>query len=78
MFLQDGDNALHTAARNGHYDTIELLLDKYPDMIKQTSDVSEQIIQLVYSNCLVEFTQSHNILLQRWMGKVGHGLKYCA
>ena len=56
MFLQYGDNALHNAARNGHYDTIELLLDKYPDMIKHTSNVSEQIIQLVYSKQYIDST----------------------
>ena len=54
MFLQGGDNALITAAYNGHYDTIELLLDKYPDMIKQTNNVSEQIIQLLYSKQYID------------------------
>ena len=56
MFLQFGNSALNIAARNGHYDTIELLLDKYPDMIKQTSNVSEQIIQLVYSKQYIDST----------------------
>ena len=41
MFLQVGDNALNIAVRNGHCDTIELLLDKYPDMIKHTNNVSD-------------------------------------
>ena len=54
MFLQDGDNALHNAACNGHYDTIELLLNKYPDMIKHTNNVSEQIIRLLYSKQYID------------------------
>ena len=49
MFLQLGDNALNTAAYGGHSDIVKMMLDKYPDMIKQTSNVSEQIIQLLYS-----------------------------
>ena len=54
MFLQYGDNALNNAAYKGHYDTIELLLDKYPDMIKHTNKVSEQIIQLLYSKQYID------------------------
>ena len=54
MFLQGGNNALNNAAHEGHCDTIELLLDKYPDMIKHTNNVSEQIIQLVYSKQYID------------------------
>ena len=49
MFLQFGNNALHTAAYGGHSDIVRMMLKKYPDMIKQTDNVSEQIIQLLYS-----------------------------
>ena len=52
MFLQTGDNALNTAALGGQSEVVNLLLDKYPDIIKHTSDVSEQIIQLLYSKQL--------------------------
>ena len=54
MFLQFGNNALHNAAGSGHYDTIELLLNKYPDMIKHTNKVSEQIMQLVCSKQYID------------------------
>ena len=49
MFLQEGNNALNIAALEGQGEVVNLLLDKYPDMIKQTNNVSEQIIQLLYS-----------------------------
>ena len=54
MFLQFGDNALITAADGGQSEVVSLLLDKYPDMIKHTNNVSEQIIQLVYSKQYID------------------------
>ena len=54
MFLQHGDNALHTAAIEGHIEIVRFLLDKYPDMIKHTNNVSEQIIQLLYSKQYID------------------------
>ena len=44
VFLQDGWTPLHAAASNGHLDVAKLLLTKKPQMIKQTSNVSEQTI----------------------------------
>ena len=49
MFLQEGNNALNIAAYRGHSEVVRMMLDKYPDMIKHTNNVSEQIIQLLYS-----------------------------
>ena len=43
MFLQRGWTALHHAARGGSADVVDLLLSRYPDMITQTDNVSEQI-----------------------------------
>ena len=54
MFLQDGNNALNTAAIGGHSDIVRMMLDRYPDMIKQTNNVSEQIIQLLYSKQYID------------------------
>ena len=54
MFLQFGDNALITAADRGQSEVVSLLLDKYPDMIKHTNNVSEQIIQLLYSKQYID------------------------
>ena len=45
VFLQDGDNAMHIAAYYGQEGVLQWLLQKHPDMIKQTDDVSEHIIQ---------------------------------
>ena len=44
VFLQEGDNAMHLAAWNGYDSIVSLLIQKYPDMIKQTNDVSEHNI----------------------------------
>ena len=54
MFLQYGNNALNIAADGGQSEVVNLLLDKYPDMIKQTNNVSEQIIQLLYSKQYID------------------------
>ena len=54
MFLQTGDNALHNAAYGGYSDIVRMMLDKYPDMIKHTNNVSEQIIQLLYSKQYID------------------------
>ena len=43
MFLQAGWTALHHAASNGSTDVVDLLLRHHPDMITQTTNVSEQI-----------------------------------
>ena len=43
VFLQDGETALHHAARVGSTDVVNLLLSRHPDMITQTDNVSEQI-----------------------------------
>ena len=43
MFLQAGGTALHYAASNGSTDVVDLLLSRHPDMITQTSNVSEEI-----------------------------------
>ena len=36
---------MHLAAANGQEGVLQWLLQKYPDMIKQTNNVSEHIIQ---------------------------------
>ena len=41
VFLQDGSNAMHLAAMMGHERLVDLILQKHPDMIKQTDNVSE-------------------------------------
>ena len=46
VFLQTGWTALHSAASNGHSAVVDLLLNRQPNLITQTSNVSEQIIQL--------------------------------
>ena len=51
VFLQSGWTALHTAAMYGQVDIVNLLLTNNPDLISQTDNVSEQIIQLLYSKC---------------------------
>ena len=43
LFLQDGQTALHVAARNNRVDIVNLLLMKDSTLIKQTDKVSEQI-----------------------------------
>ena len=45
VFLQLGCNAMHLAAANGQEGVLQWLLQKHPDMIKQTNNVSEHIIQ---------------------------------
>ena len=45
VFLQTGWTALHYAAWNGHSAVVDLLLNRQPNLITQTDDVSEQIIQ---------------------------------
>ena len=50
VFLQDGETALHKAAWHGHDDIVNILLRKNTDIVTQTDNVSEQIIQLIYSN----------------------------
>ena len=45
VFLQNGATALHYAAYNGHSAVAELLLRRRPELITQTNNVSEQIIQ---------------------------------
>ena len=45
VFLQDGSTALHYAANSGHSAVVDLLLIRQPNLITQTSNVSEQIIQ---------------------------------
>ena len=49
VFLQHGETALHKAALYGHVDVVNLLLIKNPDLVLQTDNVREQIIQLLYS-----------------------------
>ena len=44
VFLQNGWTPLHAAASYDHLDVAKLLLTKKPQMIKQTSNVSEQTI----------------------------------
>ena len=46
MLLQAEETALHYAAYGGSADIVDLLLSRHPDMIKQTSNVSEQITLL--------------------------------
>ena len=45
VFLQSGLTALHHAAMNGQSAVAELLLKWRPELITQTDNVSEQIIQ---------------------------------
>ena len=45
VLLQGGYTALHHAARNGHSAVVDLLLNRQPNLITQTDNVSEQIIQ---------------------------------
>ena len=45
VFLQNEWTALHCAANNGHSAVVDLLLNRQPNLITQTSNVSEQIIQ---------------------------------
>ena len=45
VFLQYGWTALHYAANNGHSAVVDLLLNRQPNLITQTNNVSEQIIQ---------------------------------
>ena len=45
VFLQNGSIALHYAASNGHSAVVDLLLNRQPNLITQTNNVSEQIIQ---------------------------------
>ena len=47
VFLQDGENAMHLAARNGHESLVDWILQKHPDMIKQTNIVSEHNIHFI-------------------------------
>ena len=63
MFLQFGDNALNTAAFGGQSHIVRMMLDKYPDMIKQTNNVSEQIIQLLYSKQYIDSSTLHNYIV---------------
>ena len=44
VFLQEGDNAMHLAAMWGQDSVVSLLLQKHPNMIKQTNNVSEHNI----------------------------------
>ena len=44
VFLQYGSNAMHLAAMNGHESLVDWILQKHPDMIKQTNNVSEHNI----------------------------------
>ena len=45
VFLQNGTTALHCAALYGHSAVVDLLLNRQPNLITQTDNVSEQIIQ---------------------------------
>ena len=45
VFLQVGRNALHIAAENGHADVVDRLLNTHSDLIRQTDNVSEHIMQ---------------------------------
>ena len=45
VFLQNGWTALHHAASNGHSAVVDILLNRQPNLITHTSNVSEQIIQ---------------------------------
>ena len=45
VFLQFGSTALHYAASSGHSAVVDLLLNRQPNLITQTDNVSEQIIQ---------------------------------
>ena len=47
VFLQEGENAVHLAAMNGHESLVDLLLQKHPNMIKQTDNVSEYNIHFI-------------------------------
>ena len=44
VLLQDGETALHVAARTNNVDIVNLLLMKDSTLISQTNNVSEQII----------------------------------
>ena len=45
VFLQSGWTALHCAASIGHSAVVDIVLNRQPNLITQTSNVSEQIIQ---------------------------------
>ena len=45
VFLQTGWTALHHAASSGHSAVVDLLLNRQSNLITQTDNVSEQIIQ---------------------------------
>ena len=47
VFLQAGSNAMHLAAMMGHERLVDLILQKHPDMIKQTNNVSEHNIHFI-------------------------------
>ena len=47
VFLQGGRNAMHLAAQQGHENIVNYLLQKHPDMIKQTDNVSEHNIHFI-------------------------------
>ena len=46
MLLQDGWTALHLAAYGGHEDVIRFLLEQDRDLIKKTTNVSEQLYHM--------------------------------
>ena len=48
VFLQGGMTVLHCAAQGGNPDIIDLLLKTKPDLIVQKTNVSKQIIQLLF------------------------------
>ena len=43
VFIQDGWNALHCAARGGHEEIFTFLFNHHPDLFKATSNVSDVV-----------------------------------
>ena len=66
VFLQREYTALHHAARNGHSAVVYLLLNREPNLIIQTNNVSEQIIQFSI------FMHDHTWMMMGVAGKSCH------
>ena len=41
VFIQYGENALHCAARGGHEEIFTFLFHQYPNLFKETDNVSD-------------------------------------